>query len=210
MKYNRMISMAILFLLFGTTIPTFAQKGQEAKGGGGGRSPAAQHQASAPRAERSSPQHTQRAEPQRAERSTSQHAQRSEPQRAGRSGSEHAQRSEPQRAGRSGGERRESAGNNRGNNGYQGARNTGNHYGHISDASYRDHFGRGHSFHMMRPEFVGGYNRFHYGGYWFGYNVGWPYGWSYDDDVYVEYYGGGYYMYDLRHPGIRVRLNLFL
>jgi hypothetical protein len=62
---------------------------------------------------------------------------------------------------------------------------------------------------MGRPEYVGGYNRFHYGGYYFGYNQAWPVGWGYDDDVYVEYIDGGYYMINPRHPGLHLTLNIF-
>ena len=83
------------------------------------------------------------------------------------------------------------------------------HYGRISDTSYRAHFGHGHSFHMMRPQMIGGYNRFQYGGYWFGFNQGWPVGWSYDDTVYVEYIDGAYYLCDLRFPGVQITLNMF-
>jgi hypothetical protein len=87
--------------------------------------------------------------------------------------------------------------------------NYGNHYGRISDVSYRSHFGHDHWFHMGRPEMIGGYNRFHYGGYWFGFNQGWPVGWDYNDDCYVEYNGGAYYMYNRRHPGMHITLRMF-
>ena len=93
---------------------------------------------------------------------------------------------------------------NHGNNG-----NNGNHYGRIPDNSYRVHFGHDHSFRMVRPQMVDGYNRFQYSGYWFGFNQPWPSGWSYNDNVYVEYVGGGYYLCDPRHPGIQTTLNLF-
>jgi hypothetical protein len=96
--------------------------------------------------------------------------------------------------------------NNRGNN---SKGNNGNHYGRITDNSYRTHFGHEHSFRMIRPRMVEGYNRFQYSGYWFGFNQPWPVGWSYDDNVYVEYVGGGYYLYNPRHSGIRITLNLF-
>jgi hypothetical protein len=192
MNQNKVISTAVLFLLLGTTIPAFAEKGQEQKGGGGGKAPQAQHQQS---------QHAQRSEPQHAQRSDQQRAQRSEPQRAQRSEPQRAQRSEPQRG--------QSVGYNRGNNGNQRNGNNGNHYGRISNANYHEHFGRGHSFHMGRPQMIGGYNRFQYGGYWFGYNQGWPLGWGYNDDVYVDYVGGAYFMYDLRHPGVHIALNVF-
>jgi hypothetical protein len=95
---------------------------------------------------------------------------------------------------------------NRGNN---SKGNNGNHYGRISDDHYRAHFGHDHSFRMIRPQRVEGYNRFQYSGYWFGFNQPWPVGWSYDDNVYVEYVGGGYYLYNPRHSGIRITLNLF-
>jgi hypothetical protein len=87
--------------------------------------------------------------------------------------------------------------------------NNGNHYGRISDNHYRANFGHGHSFRMIRPQMISGYQRFQYGGYWFGFNQRWPSGWSYNDDVYVEYVRGSYYMYNLRHPGIHITLSLF-
>jgi hypothetical protein len=62
---------------------------------------------------------------------------------------------------------------------------------------------------MIRPQMIGGYNRFQYGGYWFGFNQGWPVGWSYDDTVYVEYVDGAYYLCDLRFPGAQITLSMF-
>jgi len=87
--------------------------------------------------------------------------------------------------------------------------NYGNRYGRISGVSYRSHFGHDHWFHMGRPRMIGGYSRFHYGGYWFGYNEGWPVGWDYNDDCYVAYVDGAYYMYNLRHPGMHITLRMF-
>ena len=210
MKQNRGISTAVLFLLLGTAIPVFAQKGQEEKGGGGGKAQPAQHQAQPQqRAQKAQPQQrtqqAQRQQPQRAQQAQrqqpqrTQQAQRQQPQRT-----QQAQRQQPQRtqqARQSGRQQGQAVANNRGNN--------GNHYGRISDTSYRAHFGRGHSFHMIRPQMIGGYNRFQYGGYWFGFNQGWPVGWSYDDTVYVEYVDGAYYLCDLRFPGIQISLSMF-
>ena len=56
---------------------------------------------------------------------------------------------------------------------------------------------------------IGGYNRFQYGGYSFGYNQGWPSGWGYNDNFYVVYLNGAYYLCDLRFPGIEITLNIF-
>jgi hypothetical protein len=166
MSQNRVISAAVLVLFLGISIPSFAQKGHEKKGGGGGKAQQAQHTQKAQR------QRTQNVQPQRAHRALPQRTRQAQP-----------------------------VVQNRGNN--------GNHYGRISDDHYRANFGHGHSFHMIRPRMVSGYQRFQYGGYWFGFNRGWPSGWSYDDDVYVEYVGGAYYMYNLRHPGIHITLSLF-
>ena len=178
MKQNRLISTAVLCLLLGITIPAFAQKGQQEKGGGKGKAQPAQHQAQ--------PQHVQQAQhqPQRA-----QQAQRQQrPQRS-------------QQAQQRGGQQGQRVAYNRGNN--------GNHYGRIPDDRYRAHFGRAHAFRMGPPRFIDGYNRFQYSGYWFGYNQPWPSGWGYNDDVYVEYVGGAYYLYNPRHSGIHITLNLF-
>ena len=117
---------------------------------------------------------------------------------------QHAQ--QVQQRGRQQGQR---AAYNRGNNGFHGNGNNGNHYGRIPDDHYRANFGRAHAFRMGPPRFIDGYNRFQYSGYWFGYNEPWPSGWGYNDDVYVEYVGGAYYMYNRRHPGIHLSLNLF-
>jgi hypothetical protein len=178
MKQNRVVSIAVLFLLFGATIPAFADKDKGGKGGGGGKGQQAQHQQQSQRG-----QHAQQAQ-------RSQYTQ--QPQ---------------QRGGQQGQRAAYNRGN--GNNGFHGNGNNGNHYGRIADDRYRANFGHGHWFRMGRPRFVSGYNRFQYSGYWFGYNEPWPSGWGYNDDVYVEYIEGGYYMYNRRHPGIHLTLNLF-
>jgi hypothetical protein len=179
MNSNKVISTAVLFLLLGTTLPAFAQKGEEEKGGREGKGQQTQRQ--------QQPEHAQQAQRQQAP-----HTQ--QPQRTQQA--QHQQ--QPQRTQHGQGQQRAVA-SNRG----------GGQYGRISNASYGSHFGHDHSFRMRRPTLIGGYNRFQYGGYWFGYNQGWPADWNYDDDMYVEYVGGYYYMYDLRHPGIHVTLNIF-
>ena len=240
MKQNRVISMAVLFLLLGTAIPAFAQKGEEEKPGGGEKAQPAQHQAQPQQAQKAQPQqraqkaqpqqaqkaqpqqraqkaqpqqHAQKAQPeqraqkaqpqQRAQKAQpQQHAQKAQPEQRAQKAQpqQRAQKAQPQRAQQAQRQQRPQAvASNRG----------GAHYGRISDASYRSHFGRGHSFHMGRPQMIGGYNRFQYGGYWFGFNEGWPVGWEYDDDFYVEYIDGVYYMFNLRHPGFRLTLNIF-
>ena len=62
--------------------------------------------------------------------------------------------------------------------------------------------------------YVGGHRRFQYGGFWFGFVDPWPEYWSAnwydDDDVYVDYYGDGYYLYNRRYPGDRIAISFYL
>jgi hypothetical protein len=194
MKYDRVISTAVLLLLLGTTIPAFAQKDEEK---GGGKPQAAQHE--------QQPQHAQKAQPQqRAEKAQpQQRAEKVQPQQRAEKAQpqQRAEKAQPQQARQSGGRRQQTVASNRGGGGGQ--------YGRISNASYRSHFGHEHSFHMGRPEMRDGYNRFQYGGYSFGYNQGWPVGWGYNDNFYVEYIDGAYFLCDLRFPGIQITLNMF-
>jgi len=209
MKQNRVISTAVLLLLLGAAIPAIAQKGEEEKGGGGGKAQTAQHEAQPQ-------QHAQKAQPQqRAQKAQpQQHAQQAQPQQRAQKAQpqQHAQQAQPQQRAQQAQpqQRAQQAKQSGRQQGQTVASNSGGgHYGRISDTSYRAHFGHGHSFHMMRPQMIGGYNRFQYGGYWFGFNQGWPAGWSYDDTVYVEYLDGAYYLCDLSFPGVQITLNMF-
>jgi hypothetical protein len=76
----------------------------------------------------------------------------------------------------------------------------------IPDASFRQRFGGQHSFRVYGLPYmeVGGRSRFQYGGYWFSmmdpYPEYWGANWYRDDDMYVDYNDGGYYLYDRRFP----------
>lgn len=80
--------------------------------------------------------------------------------------------------------------------------------GRIPDDRFRSNFGSDHRFRIGNPQMVGGFSRFQYGGYWFGFVQPWPAGWYYTDDVYVGYVGGGYYLYDPLYPGARVAISV--
>jgi outer membrane biosynthesis protein TonB len=80
----------------------------------------------------------------------------------------------------------------------------------IPDARFRSNFGRGHEFRIGSPTLVGGYSRFQYGGYWFGFVQPWPDGWYYTDDVYVDYIDGGYYLCNPYYPGAQVSISVVL
>jgi hypothetical protein len=86
----------------------------------------------------------------------------------------------------------------------------------IPDNNFRGHFGRWHRFRISRLslELFDGYPSFEYNGYWFSIVDPWPENWSdnwYDnDDVYIDYYGDGYYLFNRRHPGVGIALNVYL
>jgi hypothetical protein len=97
------------------------------------------------------------------------------------------------------------------NNDRQSTRSSGGHGRHIPDDRFRASFGRQHTFHLQHGASRGGGGvqggegqRFQYGGYWFEYTEAWPGDWSYDDDFYIDYVDDDYYLYDERHPGIRI------
>ncbi len=83
------------------------------------------------------------------------------------------------------------------------AANSGQH-GRIPDKQFRAHFGQAHHFRIGHPVTVDNRPRFQYGGYWFEFADAWPAGWSYDDDCYIDYVDGGYFLFDPLHPGIRI------
>jgi hypothetical protein len=86
----------------------------------------------------------------------------------------------------------------------------------IPDDRFRVYFGRNHGFriHRLPMVVIGGYPRFQYGGYWFSLVDPWPEYWSNNwyenDDVYVDYFHDGYYLYNRRHPGNRIAINVYL
>ncbi len=85
---------------------------------------------------------------------------------------------------------------------------------HIPETRFHRAFGRDHRFRLYdRPMMiVGGHPGFQYEGYWFSLVDPWPEQWSdnwYEtDDAYVDYEGDGYYLYNVRHPGVRLALNV--
>jgi hypothetical protein len=84
----------------------------------------------------------------------------------------------------------------------------------IPDERFRQYFGRDHYFriHRLPLVFVGGYPRFQYDGYWVTFvdpwPEGWPENWYESDDVYLDYNGDGYYLYDRNHPGVGVAVTV--
>jgi len=80
--------------------------------------------------------------------------------------------------------------------------------GSIPEAKFRASFGSGHTFHVNRSEFANGSGRFQYGGFWFNVVDPWPVGWLYTDAVYVDFLNGGYFLCDPFHPGVYISINV--
>ena len=86
----------------------------------------------------------------------------------------------------------------------------------IPDDRFRSYYGQDHGFRFdtLQVRYVGGHRRFQYGGYWFGLIDPWPEYWAADwydnDDMYVDYYGDGYYLYNRRYPGDRIAISFYL
>ena len=72
----------------------------------------------------------------------------------------------------------------------------------IPDDRYHASFGREHHFRVAR----GSDRRFEYGGYAFEYVEVWPSGWSPDDECYIVLDGDDYYLVDVVHPELRIRV----
>ena len=74
----------------------------------------------------------------------------------------------------------------------------------ISDEHFHAHFGREHYFAVGRMTVVAGHQHFAYGGYQFAIGQPWPARWAYTDHCYIDFVEGRYFLFNLRHPGVRV------
>jgi hypothetical protein len=78
----------------------------------------------------------------------------------------------------------------------------------IADEHFRERFGHEHHFAIRHVNVVEGRPRFAYGGYNFEIVQAWPHGWSYNDNTYIDFVDGGYYLFNDRHPGVRVAVTV--
>jgi Ni/Co efflux regulator RcnB len=78
----------------------------------------------------------------------------------------------------------------------------------ISDAHFREHFGREHYFAIQHVSIVAGHPRFVYGGYHFEIGQPWPTRWAHTDSCYIDFVGSRYFLFNARHPGVRVALTV--
>lgn len=75
----------------------------------------------------------------------------------------------------------------------------------IPDDRFRASFGRQHRFHVDRARVYGQPQPIVvYGGYSFEFVNAWPSDWSFDDDCYVDYDDGQYWLFNANRPGLRI------
>ena len=84
----------------------------------------------------------------------------------------------------------------------------------IPDNRYNGYFGSDHAFVIYSQPYmvVGGFPRFQYSGYWFTLVDPWPSSWAnnwyQNDNIYVVYADGGYYMYNQSYPGVGIAISV--
>lgn len=77
----------------------------------------------------------------------------------------------------------------------------------IPDRDFHAHFGQPHRFAVGRLQTYQGRPSFAYSGYTFVLVEPWPAGWVYDDDdCYIDYVDGDYWLFNVMYPGQRVEL----
>jgi hypothetical protein len=77
----------------------------------------------------------------------------------------------------------------------------------IPDKDFHAHFGQPHHFAVGHLQTYQGRPSFVQGGYTFVLVEPWPAGWVYDDDdCYIDYVDGDYWLFNVLYPGVRVEL----
>ena len=203
MKTLRFLNLAILSVLVGSTALVYAQdeKPQEEK-------PARQEEAKPqPRQDEAKPPRQNEAKPSnqdiRGEKQDQKPGQEQSGDRAKPEGQEHPQMQGEHAQPTQQHPEMQSDRNRQGQEHSEMHGDRGRKGGHIPDDRFHAQFGREHHFHA-RTVIVRGQPQFQYGGYSFELVEAWPSDWDYNDDCYIDYIDGDYYLIDLVHPGIRL------
>jgi hypothetical protein len=190
------ISTAALLLLLGTSVSAYARQSQDQQ---------KQDKPAQQQAKPAQQQHQRQAKP--AQQQQQRDAKPAQQQRTQRQHTRQTARSQQPQS-RTANRQNNSGRNQSRTQRTQTTRGNGGHsdHGRITNEHYTASFGSEHRFHVNRGDYD--HRRFDYGGYSFGFIDPWPMGWGYEDDVYVVYVDGGYYMYDVVHPGLRLSINI--
>ena len=200
MKVLGVISTTALLLLFGATVPAYAQEDhhdqdakpekqeQQAK-------PAKQEEAAKPAKQEEAAKPVKQEEQAKPEKQAQRTEQAKQEDRGNTAGRQRVQRSAEE-------EQRQRA--------VPALRLSVRTESRIPDDRFRSNFGREHHFRIGSPTMVYGYSRFQYGGFWFGFVQPWPDDLYYTDDVYVDYIDGGYYLCNPYYPGVQIAISVQL
>ena len=75
----------------------------------------------------------------------------------------------------------------------------------IPDEKFRSSFGRQHTFKVQRTQVINvAQPVVVFGGYNFQLVEPWPVDWGFDDDCYIDYVDGQYFLFNAFHPGVRI------
>lgn len=75
----------------------------------------------------------------------------------------------------------------------------------IPDDKFRANFGREHRFKVQRTQVINvSQPVVVYGGYNFQLVDAWPADWGFEDDCYIDYIDGEYFLFNVMHPGVRI------
>jgi hypothetical protein len=162
--------------------------------------PAISAQEEKPRQEESKPEATRPHEARPAQQNNEMKPEQNRPQKEEKPSEEKKEQKEESKAAHQDGRSQE-----HGQPGMEHAKPAG-HSPRIPDDKFRQHFGRQHTLVINRPVVVEGQPRFQYAGYWFVIEDPWPADWVYTDDCYIDYVDDEYFLFDLRHPGVRIAL----
>ena len=211
MKVIGITSAAILSLVLGLIAPAYAQHGRQGAQQGHAKQQQGKQERAQPRQQRvqrqprQAPQRAQ--QHQRPQHAQQQHAQRQRGNQYQRAqGQQRVQKSPWQQYRARSWQSDHRSWQQRG--GYNGYR--------IPDNQFRGYFGPEHGFRIYGLPFMvmDGRPRFQYRNYWFTLVDPWPGAWGNswyeNDDVYVNYVGNGYYLYDRRHPGVGIAISISL
>jgi len=222
MKLSGLISTGVLLLLLGAVAPTYAQQEQNEQDA---KHPRQEQQAKPEKQQqdqnRQQQQHVQQQQ-QDQNRQQQQHAQQQQQDQNRQQQQRQQQVNRPSRQEQHAheGEQRAAWQGDRAHN-WQSEHRTwqqrGGYNGYrIPEDRYRGDFGPDHAFRIYSYPVVvvGGYPRFQYGGFWFSVVDPWPEYWSDnwydDDDVYIDYSGDGYYMYNRSYPRDRIAITIYV
>jgi hypothetical protein len=75
----------------------------------------------------------------------------------------------------------------------------------IPEEKFRTGFGRPHTFHVQRTQIINNPQPIIFvSGYQFQLIDPWPAEWAFEDDCYIDYVDGEYFLFNAFHPGIRI------